>query len=106
MIVDPAIAERDHASQIFLRCYVTEQIQEEENDNDIIAKLKLVGTGTENNDGLSMLDKELGERMTTVLTDYSKGIEAGMKAAQKIHLEIGQKNTSSSIVLLSDTLYI
>jgi ferritin len=80
-LVDLAIAERDHATQIFLQWYVTEQIEEEENDNDIIAKLKLVGTGTENNNGLFLLDKELGTRMTTVLTDFSKGIEAGMKAA-------------------------
>jgi len=79
-LVDLAIAERDHASQIFLQWYVTEQIEEEENDNDIIAKLKLVGTGTESNNGLFLLDKELGTRMTTVLTDFSKGIEAGMKA--------------------------
>jgi len=80
-LVDLAIAERDHATQIFLQWYVTEQIEEEENDNDIIAKLKLVGTGTENNNGLFLLDKELATRMTTVLTDFSKGIEAGMKAA-------------------------
>jgi ferritin len=80
-LVDLAVAERDHASQIFLQWYVTEQIEEEENDNDIIAKLKLVGTGTENNNGLFLLDKELGARTTTVLTDFSKGIEAGMKAA-------------------------
>lgn len=80
-LVDLAIAERDHASQIFLQWYVTEQIEEEENDNDIIAKLKLVGTGTEGNNGLFLLDKELGTRMTTVLTDFSKGIAAGMKAA-------------------------
>jgi hypothetical protein len=28
-----------------------------------------------------MIDKELGARTAGVLTDYSKGIEAGMKAA-------------------------
>ena len=60
---------------------MTEQIEEEENDNDIIAKLKLVGTGPEKNNGLFLIDKELGTRTTTVLTDFSKGIEAGMKAA-------------------------
>jgi ferritin len=80
-LVDLAMAERDHATQIFLQWYVTEQIEEEENDNDILAKLKLVGKGTENNNGLFLLDKELATRMTTVLTDFSKGIEAGMKAA-------------------------
>jgi ferritin len=80
-LVDLAISEKDHATHIFLQWYVTEQIEEEENDNDIIAKLKLVGTGSENNNGLFLLDKELGTRVTTVLTDFSKGIEAGMKAA-------------------------
>jgi len=80
-LVELAIAEKDHATQIFLQWYVTEQIEEEENDNDIIAKLKLVGAGRENNNGLFLLDKDLGTRMTTVLTDYSKGIEAGMKQA-------------------------
>jgi ferritin len=80
-LVDLAISEKDHATHIFLQWYVTEQIEEEENDNDIIAKLKLVGTGTEANNGLFLLDKELGTRVTTVLTDFSKGIEAGMKAA-------------------------
>jgi ferritin len=80
-LMDLAIAERDHASQIFLQWYVTEQIEEEENDNDIIAKLRLVGSGAAGNNGLFLLDKELAARMTTVPTDYSKGVEAAMKGA-------------------------
>ncbi|MBW1919596.1 MAG: ferritin [Deltaproteobacteria bacterium] len=80
-LVDLAIAEKDHATQIFLQWYVAEQIEEEENDNDIIAKLKLVGSGTQGKSGLFMIDRELGARVTTVLTDFSKGIEAGMKAS-------------------------
>jgi ferritin len=80
-LVDLAIAEKDHATHIFLQWYVTEQIEEEENDNDIIAKLKLVGTGAQGNNGLFMIDKELGVRVASVLTDFSKGIEAGIKAA-------------------------
>jgi ferritin len=80
-LVDLAVAEKDHATQIFLHWYVTEQIEEEENDNDIIAQLKLVGTGPEGNNGLFLVDKDLGTRVTTVLTDFSKGIEAGIKAA-------------------------
>ena len=74
-LVDLAIGERDHATQIFLQWYVTEQIEEEENDNDIIAKLKLVGLGEGGKNGLFMIDKELGARVTTVLTDFSKGVE-------------------------------
>ena len=73
-----AIAEKDHASQIFLDWYVTEQVEEEENDNDIIAQLKLIG---DNPQGLMMLDRELAGRMTMVPTDFSKGVAAGMAAA-------------------------
>jgi ferritin len=61
-LVDLAIKENDHATQIFLQWYVTEQIEEEGNDNDIIAKLKLIG---ENGNGLLMLDKELSARVFT-----------------------------------------
>lgn len=79
-LVDLAIAEKDHATQIFLQWYVTEQIEEEENDNDIIATLNIIGKSKEGNNGLFMLDKELAVRMTTVPTDFSKGIESAMKS--------------------------
>jgi ferritin len=75
--MDLAISERDHATQIFLQWYVNEQVEEEENDNDIIAQLKLIG---DNPQGLLMLDRELAGRMTTVPTDFSKGVEAAMAA--------------------------
>ena len=61
-LVDLAIAEKDHATNIFLQWYVTEQIEEEGNDNEIIAKLKLVG---EDGNGLLMVDKELAMRVFT-----------------------------------------
>ena len=59
-LVDLAFKERDHATQIFLQWFVTEQIEEEGNDNDIIAKLKLAG---DKGNGLFMIDKELGARV-------------------------------------------
>ena len=59
-LVDLAIAEKDHATNAFLQWYVNEQIEEEENDNDIIAKLKLVG---DNVNSLYMLDNELSQRL-------------------------------------------
>ena len=59
-LVDLALAERDHATHIFLQWYVTEQVEEEENDRDIIGKLKLIG---DNGQGLLMLDAELGTRV-------------------------------------------
>ena len=79
-LVDLAIQEKDHASHIFLQWYVTEQVEEEENDNDILAKLNLVGGDAGGRNGLFMIDKELAARMTTVPTDFSKGIEAALKA--------------------------
>ncbi len=77
-LMELAILEKDHASQIFLEWYVTEQVEEEENDNDIIAQLKFI---KDNPQGLMMLDRELAGRMATVPTDFSKGIEAAMAAS-------------------------
>jgi len=59
-LVDVAIEEKDHATKIFLEWFVTEQIEEESNDNDIITRLKLIG---DNGNGLLMLDRELGTRV-------------------------------------------
>ena len=77
-LVDLAIGEKDHATQIFLQWYVTEQVEEEENDNDIIAQLKLIG---DNPHALMMLDRELTTRQVNVITDFSKGIESAMEGA-------------------------
>lgn len=71
-LMEQAIAEKDHATQIFLQWYITEQVEEEENDNDIIAQLKLVGDSAH---GLMMVDRELAIRTTTVPTDFSNGVE-------------------------------
>jgi ferritin len=51
--------ERDNAAEIFLQWFVTEQVEEEANDNEIISKLKLVG---EKGSGLFMVDRELAAR--------------------------------------------
>jgi len=59
-LVDLAIDEKDHATKIFLQWFVIEQIEEEANDNDVIAKLKLVG---KEGNGLFMIDKELAARV-------------------------------------------
>jgi ferritin len=61
-LTDLAVKERDHASQIFLQWFVTEQIEEEENDRELIGKLRLIG---DNGYGLLMLDNELGARVFT-----------------------------------------
>lgn len=59
-LTDLALVEKDHASHIFLQWFVTEQVEEEENDRDIIGKLRLIG---DNGQGLLMLDSELGQRV-------------------------------------------
>jgi len=61
-LVNLAIEEKDNATKIFLHWFVTEQIEEEANDNEIIAKLKLVG---KEGNGLFMVDKELATRVFT-----------------------------------------
>ena len=65
-LVDLAIGEKDHATHIFLQWYVTEQVEEEANDNEIIGKLKLAG---DEGNGLFMIDKELGARVYVPETD-------------------------------------
>lgn len=58
-LTDLAVKEKDHASQIFLSWYSTEQVEEERNFGDIVSALKLIkGEGQ----GLLMMDRELGAR--------------------------------------------
>ena len=57
---EQAVNEKDHATRIFLQWFVTEQIEEENNDRDLIAKLKLVGN---NGQGVLMIDSEMAARV-------------------------------------------
>jgi ferritin len=57
-LIDVARDNRDHASEIFLHWFVTEQIEEEAVVNDILGRLRLVGDGGE---GLYLVDKELAQ---------------------------------------------
>ncbi|MDO9541560.1 MAG: ferritin [Kiritimatiellia bacterium] len=59
-LVDFAIKEKDHATEVFLQWYVTEQVEEEANDNDVLARLRLAG---KDGNGLFMVDKELATRV-------------------------------------------
>jgi len=61
-LMDLSVQEKDHATQIFLQWFVTEQVEEENNDQTIIDQLKFVGP---DGNGLFMLDRELGTRMYT-----------------------------------------
>lgn len=59
-LVNLCIEEKDHASNILLQWYVSEQVEEEASATDILNKLKLTeGTSS----GLFMLDNELGQRV-------------------------------------------
>jgi len=62
-LVDIAIEEKDHASNIFLQWFVTEQVEEEASADEIVQKLKLVGT---QGNAVFMLDRELGARAFTL----------------------------------------
>ena len=54
-----SIDTNDYATNIFLHPFITEQIEEEAYDTEIIAKLKVAG---EDSRAINMIDKELGER--------------------------------------------
>ncbi len=56
------MAEKDHASQIFLQWFVNEQVEEEASAKAIIQQLKLLG---DSKAGLFQVDRELGQRVFT-----------------------------------------
>lgn len=58
-LVDTARAESDHASEVFLAWFVTEQVEEEAHANEILERLKLMKDHAQ---GLYMLDAHLGKR--------------------------------------------
>jgi len=61
-LMDIAIAEKDHASQIFLQWFVNEQVEEESTAKGIIQQLKLLD---DSRAGLFQIDRELGQRVFT-----------------------------------------
>ena len=58
-LVEMALEEHDHASNIFLQWFVTEQVEEEESVGGVLEQLKLMG---EAKGGLFMMDRELAKR--------------------------------------------
>ncbi len=61
-LVNMALDERDHATNIFLQWFVSEQVEEEASAGEVLQKLKLIGNDTT---GLFTLDQELGQRVFT-----------------------------------------
>jgi ferritin len=61
-LVELALEKHDHATNIFLQWFVSEQVEEEDSANEVVEKIKLVGDAK---GGLFMLDRELGQRVFT-----------------------------------------
>jgi len=55
-----AFDSKDHATSTFLHWFVTEQVEEEKNVQEIIDQLKMVG---DNGSGLYLIDKEMATRV-------------------------------------------
>ncbi|MCX5877471.1 MAG: ferritin [Deltaproteobacteria bacterium] len=61
-LVNLALEEKDHATNIFLQWFVSEQVEEEANVGAVLDKLKLIGKDTT---ALFTLDATLGQRVFT-----------------------------------------
>jgi len=59
-LLDVAVEDRDHASQAFLQWFITEQVEEEANVDEIVQRLKLAG---DNGGALMMIDDKLAQRL-------------------------------------------
>jgi len=58
-LVETAVNEHDHATNIFLQWFVTEQVEEEDSVGNVLEQLRLLG---ESKGGLFMMDRELSKR--------------------------------------------
>jgi ferritin len=61
-LVNLALEEKDHASNNFLQWFVSEQVEEEASVDEVVQKLKLIGS---DGGGLFMIDQELAQRVFT-----------------------------------------
>ncbi|UQZ88896.1 ferritin [Deltaproteobacteria bacterium Smac51] len=72
-LMSMAKAESDHASEIFLQWFVTEQVEEEATALDVVQKFKLAAGGA----GFFMIDQELGARvLSQIVKDALTGTVA------------------------------
>ena len=58
-LLNVAGEEKDHATQVFLQWFVTEQVEEEANGKEIVDRLRMIG---DNGAALMMIDDKLGLR--------------------------------------------
>jgi ferritin len=61
-LVDLAIKEKDHATASFLGWFVDEQVEEEDSVNEVVQKLRLLGSA---GGGLFMMDRDMATRVFT-----------------------------------------
>ena len=61
-LVNLAIKEKDHATASFLGWFVDEQVEEEDNVNAVVQKLRLLGS---DGGGLFMMDRDMATRVFT-----------------------------------------
>jgi len=59
-LLDVAVEERDHATQVFLQWFITEQVEEEANVKEIVDRLKMIGG---EGSALMMIDDKLSQRL-------------------------------------------
>jgi len=67
-IYELAKKEKDYALESFIKWYIDEQVEEEANASEIVAKLKLIGN---NGSALYALDRELAARTYTPSSPYA-----------------------------------
>ena len=58
-LLETAAQEKDYATQAFLQWFVNEQVEEEKNATDLLARLRIAG---ERGSSLLWIDKEAGKR--------------------------------------------
>ena len=71
-LMDVAIAENDKATQEFLRWFVNEQVEEEENAQAILDKFNVFGVH-----GLYCVDHDLAKKVAVSVSVGTKGIKGG-----------------------------
>ena len=68
-LMDLALGEKDYASQNLLSWYIDEQVEEEKNDTEMLAKLAMAGDSPAT---LFMVDGFVGNRGLHVESDFTK----------------------------------
>lgn len=61
-LMNLAVEEKDHATASFLRWFVDEQVEEEDNVNEVVQKLRILGS---DGGGLFMMDRDMATRVFT-----------------------------------------